>query len=473
MSNIWQCGYGGTTADVNLAFDSGYGITSGNGTTSKIVVTSTGWAVTGTMSVSGVQTFANGTAAAPSIAFTNSTGTGFYRASADVLGIALAGVAGLVVAGSAPSVAAAADTAGQDVFVRASNAGGSATAARAGGLLNLAAGAGSVGSSGTGTVDAGAGGGITVNAGAGGAATSTAGAQGGAGGAMGGVGGAGGSAAGTDPGGAGGTATLTGGAGGAKTGTGNAAGGAGGATGTTGGAGGATASSGANAGGAGGASTHVGGVGGAASAGTGNGGAGGAFSGTGAVGGASTGGTGGAGGAAGLTGGAGGAGSTGGAGGAINLVAGAAGTGGNVAGGGINLTTGAPAGTSFGGIVAVQSSVTPICPTGPVNQTGATVANGGTLTEAQHRGQCIYQDASGGNVTCTTLTGTLLAAALPNLPTGGFIMLYHASNHGANTSTLSGGTDVTLVGSGAVINTGGTYILRKTAATTFDLVRVG
>jgi hypothetical protein len=107
MSNIWQCGYGGTTADVNLAFDSGYGITSGNGTTSKIVVTSTGWAVTGTMSVSGVQTFANGTAAAPSIAFTNSTGTGFYRASADVLGIALAGVAGLVVAGSAPSVAAA------------------------------------------------------------------------------------------------------------------------------------------------------------------------------------------------------------------------------------------------------------------------------------------------------------------------------------------------------------------------------
>lgn len=473
MSNIWQCGYGGTTADVNLAFDSGYGITSGNQTTSKFLVTSTGWAVTGTMSVSGVQTFASGTAAAPGMAWTSSPTTGLYRPAADQTAFAIAGVAGLVIAGSAPSFAAAADTVGQDVFIKAANAGATATAARVGGLLNLAAGVGSAGSSGTGTVDAGAGGNISVNAGAGGAATSTAGAQGGVGGNMLGVGGAGGAAAGTDPGGAGGTATLTGGAGGAKTGTGNAAGGAGGATGTTGGAGGATASSGANAGGAGGASTHIGGVGGAASAGTGNGGAGGAFSGTGAVGGASTGGTGGAGGAASLTGGAGGAGSTGGAGGAVNLVAGAAGAGGNIAGGGINLTTGAEAGTAFGGIVAAQSAITPIAQTGAVNQSGATVSNGGTLTAAQHRGQQVYQDASGGNVTMTTLTGTLLAAALPGLPTGGFIKLYCASNHATNTSTLSGGTDVTLVGSGALTQTGATFLLRKTAATTFDLVRVG
>ena len=110
---------------------------------------------------------------------------------------------------------------------------------------------------------------------------------------------------------------------------------------------------------------------------------------------------------------------------------------------------------------------------GPRPITRSTIANAGTLTGAQHRGGAIFQDASGGNVTMTTLTGTLLAAAMPWLRVGDSVPLYHSANHASNTSTLAGGTDVTLVGSGAVINTGGQYLCIKTAATTFDLVRVG
>lgn len=107
------------------------------------------------------------------------------------------------------------------------------------------------------------------------------------------------------------------------------------------------------------------------------------------------------------------------------------------------------------------------------NATRNTIANAGTITDAQHRDLVLYQDASVGAVTMTTRTGTQLAAAFPNLPVGGVIPQFVASNHATNTSTIAGGTDVTLVGSGAVTNTGGSFLLIKTAATTFDLVRVG
>jgi len=56
---------------------------------------------------------------------------------------------------------------------------------------------------------------------------------------------------------------------------------------------------------------------------------------------------------------------------------------------------------------------------------------------------------------------------------GNAISIFCASNDATNTSTIAGGTDVSLVGSGAVTQTGGTFLLIKTAATTFDLVRVG
>ena len=109
----------------------------------------------------------------------------------------------------------------------------------------------------------------------------------------------------------------------------------------------------------------------------------------------------------------------------------------------------------------------------PTPKTRSTVANAATISAAELRGGILYQDASGGNVTMTTRTGTLIAGDLPEMRTGDAITLYLASNHASNTSTIAGGTDVTLVGSGAVINTGGTFQLVKTAATTFDLVRVG
>lgn len=111
--------------------------------------------------------------------------------------------------------------------------------------------------------------------------------------------------------------------------------------------------------------------------------------------------------------------------------------------------------------------------TGAVDQTAATVADAGTISAAQHRGQQVYQDASVGPVTMTTLSATLLAGALPSLPTGGFIMLYCASNDATNTSTLAGGAGVTVVGATSFTQTGATFLLRKTGAAAFDLVRVG
>lgn len=108
--------------------------------------------------------------------------------------------------------------------------------------------------------------------------------------------------------------------------------------------------------------------------------------------------------------------------------------------------------------------------------TRSTIANAGTVTDAQMAGGVLYQDASGGNVTMTTRTGTQIDAAYPTLPafaTGEGMLLRVASNHASNTSTIAGGTGVTLVGSGAVTNLGGTFLLIRTGTATYDLVRVG
>jgi len=110
---------------------------------------------------------------------------------------------------------------------------------------------------------------------------------------------------------------------------------------------------------------------------------------------------------------------------------------------------------------------------GDFKATRSTIADTGTVTVAEHQGLCLYQDASVASVTMTTATAANIAAALPNMQIGDAIPQYHASNHATNTSTIAGGTDVTLVGSGAVTSTGGQYLLIKTAAATFDLVRVG
>jgi hypothetical protein len=54
-------------------------------------LTSTGLAVTGTLSTSGVATFAAGTAALPSITTSGDTNTGVYFPAADTVGITTAG----------------------------------------------------------------------------------------------------------------------------------------------------------------------------------------------------------------------------------------------------------------------------------------------------------------------------------------------------------------------------------------------
>jgi hypothetical protein len=163
---------------------------------------------TGAIAFGGVIALSNGSAAAPSLNFTNSTTTGLYRVAANQIGVALAGVPGLVVAGSAPTLAAGADAVGQDVFIKAAAAGATPTVARVGGAISIAAGAGSTALL---AVTGGAGGALTVAPGAGGGtATGTA----GAGGALALSGAAGGVASGAGVGGAGSAVSLTGGTGG-------------------------------------------------------------------------------------------------------------------------------------------------------------------------------------------------------------------------------------------------------------------
>lgn len=310
--------------------------------------------------------------------------------------------------------AGAADTAGGAAGIT----GGAGTGTGAGGAVSETGGVGgATGAGGAASVTGGAGG---STSGTGGSATVTGGAGSGigaAGGAMSGTGGAGAVGTTTTAGGAGGSASLVGGVGGAKTGTGAAAGGAGGNVLVTGAVGGATASSGTDAGGVGGDVTVTAGAGGAASAGTGNGGAGGSITLAPGAGGTS------AGGAAGVPG--------------MVLVGGAA-----------------PKGFAF-------------------NVVRSTVTNAATLTAAQLQGQVLFQDASGGSVTMATPIGSVVAAAFPDMVTGHCVMLRCASNHASNTSTLSGASAVTLVGSGAFTQTGGTFALICTGAGTFDLVRVG
>ena len=101
------------------------------------------------------------------------------------------------------------------------------------------------------------------------------------------------------------------------------------------------------------------------------------------------------------------------------------------------------------------------------------IADAGTITVAQHRGTVLQQDASGGAVTMTTATAVDIIAAFPKLTVGNGIFQFVTSNHASNTSTITGGVGVTLVGSGAVTQLGGTFLLIKTAATTMSLVRVG
>jgi len=114
---------------------------------------------------------------------------------------------------------------------------------------------------------------------------------------------------------------------------------------------------------------------------------------------------------------------------------------------------------------------------GTASLTDATVPGAGVPTAAQMRGGWLYQDASGGNVAMTTRTAAQLVADIPGVAVGTTIYIDVSSNHASNTSTIAGGTGVTLTGSGAVTQTGGRFRLVFTnvtaAAEAVALARVG
>lgn len=172
----------------------------------------------------------------------------------------------------------------------------------------------------------------------------------------------------------------------------------------------------------------------------------------------------GAGGAATVTGGASGAGATGNGGSATVAGGAAASTNGN--GGDVTLTPGLLSGTGVNGIIRANGVV-------ERKLSRNTIANAGTVTVAQVAAGVLFQDASSGAVTMTSPTASAIDAAFPTLGTGDSLDLYVASNHATNTSTISGGSGVTLVGSGAMTNLGGHFKLIRTGAAAYDLVRIG
>ena len=106
-----------------------------------------------------------------------------------------------------------------------------------------------------------------------------------------------------------------------------------------------------------------------------------------------------------------------------------------------------------------------------INTVSSTIANAGTVTTDQHKGGILLQVASGGAVTCTTATAVELTAAFPDVPVGGSILQFYRGSHASNTATISGGAGVTLGGSGAVVNTGGVFLLIKDSDNAWRLER--
>jgi len=105
--------------------------------------------------------------------------------------------------------------------------------------------------------------------------------------------------------------------------------------------------------------------------------------------------------------------------------------------------------------------------------TRSTITDAATITVAQLGGGILYQDCTAAARTMVGPTAAQITSAFPVLAIGKGMIVYHSGNSAANASTITAGANVTLVGSGAVINTGGVFALIRTAATTYDYVRVG
>jgi hypothetical protein len=351
---------------------------------------------------------------------------------------------------SAITLAAATDTAGQDLYIQTEDAGGTATAARVGGLLELRTGDGSAGAS---AVVAGAGGALNFASGAGGAQTGTvATGQGGeidltsgAGGASSGAGGAGSDAA------AGGLIDLNAGAGGATAATdAGAHAGAGGAIELTGGAGGIQSGAGGGNGGAGGAITLLAGAGASGTADDGDGGAA-------TLTGGASGGADGAGGAATVTAGASIAGATG-DGGIASLVGGASGSTAGAGGaalvtGGLGTTTGnGGAATITGGVAGTTGNGGAASLTGGASGTGATGTGGNASVTGGANANAI--DGAGGTAVIAGGAGKGTGAGGLTSVTGG-ASGGGATGNGGAASVVGGAATSTNGTGGAVAITGG------------------
>lgn len=117
-----------------------------------------------------------------------------------------------------------------------------------------------------------------------------------------------------------------------------------------------------------------------------------------------------------------------------------------------------PVQNDAGGILGVQAAP------GTLNTTG-------TLTAALIAGG-IVTSTTAAAVAATVDTGTVMAAAFPNMAVNDTIMWYAIAT-GANAFTVTAAADHTLVGAGAVATgTSGQFLTRKTAATTFVTYRL-
>lgn len=425
----------------------------------------------------GVFYAANGSAAAPSVTYATDPDTGTYRFAANSLGFAIGGVSALVLAGSAPTVSAGADTAGQDVYLFATAAGTGTSGAKTGGALRLKSGGGGPAA---GTIASGAGGALGLIAADGGAKTGTSGATG-AGGALSGSAGAGGNNAvvSADAAGVGGTADFSSGAGGNQTGAAaSGAGGAGGAASYGSGAGGNASGAGSTGnGGAGGQLDNTAGTGGTSVGGT--GGVGGAFLGRGGAGGLSSTGNGGAGGATTVQSGVGATGVVGGAGGAHTTVAGAGGVGTTTAGAGgvasFAAGAGAAGATTVAGGVGGAATVSAGAGGAKAGTGNAAGGAGGALTDSGGAGGAtassgadaggaggayIGQGGIGGNATAGTGSGGAGGASSIIGAAGGTSAGGSGGAGGAVAVTAGAG------GNGSVGGVGGTVTITAGAAGT-------
>lgn len=100
-----------------------------------------------------------------------------------------------------------------------------------------------------------------------------------------------------------------------------------------------------------------------------------------------------------------------------------------------------------------------------------------TLTAAQMLGDILLGSPGSSAATYTTLTGTLLDAAVPNAKVGSTfnLVIQNVDGSGSGVITLAGGTGVTISGLATVVATAGTanaWRFRKTGVGTWTAYRM-